>query len=299
MVSYWRLALGLLTALVALPACSADRGDENPASDDSEDPLTRVTASERAAAQTVDVGDYQLELATPTGTALFKAARYWVDHQLEDMRYPKPRRCAANVSKVSFLGGVERYDSEGVWGLLSAVKKADGSELFRLPAPKKRADGTLDKSGFVDMLNSIHGGRIPVGTFLAGCASRNCDAAPGEQHIAIIGHTDDEGATWIYHNNWYRPDNEGSRHGWKPNMIFTHFGQERAEELYNGRGLLRSWMATPWLKLKRDAAGKILDAESLMPAIDDMDPFGGAFGNTPKYFMTLAVMPEIATELSR
>ena len=35
----------------------------------------------------------------------------------------------------------------------------------------------------------------------------------------------------------------------------------------------------------------------LVPAIDDLDPFGGAYGGAPKYFMTLAVIPELAADL--
>jgi hypothetical protein len=58
-------------------------------------------------------------------------------------------------------------------------------------------------------------------------------------------------------------------------------------------------MASPWLRVTRDAAGKIVDAESLVGAIDDMDPFGKAYDGTPKYYMTLAVIPELAADLRR
>ena len=65
-------------------------------------------------------------------------------------------------------------------------------------------------------------------------------------------------------------------------------------DLYLVQGLKRQWMATPWLRIKRDLVGTITDAVSLVPAIDDMDPFG-----TPAtYFMTLAVPSEIVGELS-
>lgn len=70
-------------------------------------------------------------------------------------------------------------------------------------------------------------------------------------------------------------------------------------DLYTAKGLRREWMPTPWLRSKRDATGKIIDAESLVPAIDDLDPFGGAYGGAPKYFMTLAVIPELAADLDR
>ena len=35
----------------------------------------------------------------------------------------------------------------------------------------------------------------------------------------------------------------------------------------------------------------------LNPAIDDLDPFGGIYGGTPKYYMTMTVIPELAAEL--
>jgi hypothetical protein len=70
-------------------------------------------------------------------------------------------------------------------------------------------------------------------------------------------------------------------------------------DLYTKKGLRREWMPTPWIRVKRDGAGKITDAESLVPAIDDMDPFGGAYGGTPKYHMTLALIPELAAEIHR
>lgn len=289
------LSMAIFAALAA-GCSSSSEADLNEEDDvgESHDLLTNVEESERTAARAVDISRFQLELPTATGTELFKAARYWIDHQLEDSRYPKPKRCAANVSKVSFLGGVTRYDSEAVWGLLDEVRKAEGAEVYRLAGPKRNANGSLDKAPFIDALNQVHGGRIPVGTFVAGCGFRGCGGEPGAQHIGMIGHTDPDGTVWAYHNNWYRPDNEGSTTAWKPHMIFTHFGQAKAAQLYNnGRGLVRNWMPTPWLKLKRDASGKIIDVESLMPAIDDMDPFNG------KYQITLAIMPEIARELRR
>ena len=68
-------------------------------------------------------------------------------------------------------------------------------------------------------------------------------------------------------------------------------------DLYLKKGLRREWMPTPWLKVTRNAHGKITDAVSAAPEIDDMDPFGGAHGGRPKYFMTLAIIPELAAQL--
>lgn len=85
---------------------------------------------------------------------------------------------------------------------------------------------------------------------------------PGDQHIGFIGHTDADGIVWIYHNNWYRPANENGQH--KPYMI---------SDANLRRGFERQWMATPWIQITRDATGKVTDVKSLVPAIDDMDPF--------------------------
>ncbi len=58
-------------------------------------------------------------------------------------------------------------------------------------------------------------------------------------------------------------------------------------------------MPTPWLRVKRDAAGKIIDAESPVGANGGMDPFGKAYDGTPTYCMTRAVIPELAADLRR
>ena len=52
------------------------------------------------------------------------------------------------------------------------------------------------------------------------------------------------------------------------------------------RGFERQWMATPRLKLTRDASGRVTGAKSLLAALDDMDPFNAA------YQVTLALLPE-------
>jgi hypothetical protein len=326
-------AFSLFSVLAAtIAACGGGQEDEGATLDDgSEDELTTVTPDEQAAASATDISGFELDTPTPTGIALFKAARYWLGEQSNHKAYPKARQCANNVSKVAALAGLmkdgnlPRYDAEAVSRMISIVKSTPGGKVFRLAAPVKRADGTLDKKPFIDSINAMYGGRIPTGTFVAGCHSRLCDSEPGEQHIGMIGDTDENGIVWAYHNNWYRPDNEGSRHDWRPYMIFTHLAKRAdgspacdfdplgkcdatamrgslAEKYYNNVGgtynYVRSWMPTPWLKVTRDASGTIIDADSLVGAIDDLDPFGKKYGNKPSYFMTLAVVPELDQELS-
>lgn len=58
------------------------------------------------------------------------------------------------------------------------------------------------------------------------------------------------------------------------------------------RGYLRQWMATPWVRVTRDASGKITDAVSLLPAVDDMDPMNAQFQ------VTMMILPEVVRELA-
>jgi hypothetical protein len=289
---HWKHVLAPLLAVATLVACAAPQDEEGDDPGSSEDAIVAtVTAAERAAVERTSIDGYEFDHLTPTGAHLFKAAVYWRSHQIEDLRYPVARMCASNVSKSLYLGGVTRYNAEGVYNLIRSVGTA-GGDVHRLPMPRRVASGGLDKSAFVAELNAIDNGKIPTGTIVAGCLTSRCDAMPGEQHVGIIGHSDPDGTVWVWHNNWYRPENENG--AWKPFMIYSE-----NHDLYTSKGLRRQWMATPWLRVTRDAAGKIVDAESLVGAIDDMDPFGKAYDGTPKYYMTLAVIPELAADLRR
>ncbi len=290
----WMHALAPFFALATLVACAArgDHGDESDGAGSSEDAIVATVApAERAAVEKTNIKGYHFDHLTPTGTHLFKAAVYWKSHQLEDPRYPVARMCASNVSKALYLGGISDFNAEGVYNLVRSVGSSQGGEVHRLPMPAKNDAGHLDKTAFLAALNAVDHGRIPTGTIVAGCLTSRCDAMPGEQHVGIVGHAGPDGTLWVWHNNWYRPENEGG--AWKPFMIYAE-----NHDLYTIQGLRREWMPTPWLRLERDAYGKIIDAVSLVPAIDDLDPFGGAYGDTPKYFMTLAVIPELAADLA-
>jgi hypothetical protein len=176
--------------------------------------------------------------------------------------------CAQNVDKVLQNAGITRYRDEGVRNLVAHVKST-GGVVQSFPT---------DKAAFIAKLNSFYGGHLPAGTLVAG---ENKHASnPGDQHVGFIGNVDPDGTVWIYHNNWYRPENEGGQR--KPYMV-------SAQNL--AHGMQRQFMATPWIKLTRDATGKITDVVSLMPQIDDMDPLN------PNYGATLAVPAEIAHEL--
>jgi hypothetical protein len=257
-----------LSAPLAI-GCAAETQPTEPEVGENEEPLTRVTESEQRAAQAHGLDGLTFQRLTPTSTKILSATRYWLEAQDEDTRYPKPRMCATNVSKVLFLGGITRYDQEGVRVMLKDVGNAGGL-LVKLPQNKAQLIASLN--------TTFNGGIIPAGTLVAGLNVHT--SQPGDQHIGIIGNVDANGTIWIYHNNWYRPDNEGGVR--KPFMI---------SDSNIRRGFMRQWMATPWLTLKRDAAGKIIDATSALPALDDMDPMNA------NYQVTLAILPEVKREL--
>lgn len=262
--------LALALSIASLPGCAADDDAASASGTTEDEPLTSVTDSEVDAAQRTSLDGYRYESLTPTGAKIMKSSLWWMTKQDGDARYPKPRMCASNVSKVLFLSGLRAIDQEGVRVLLDQVEESGGRAL-KLPQ---------NEAGFVAKLNTLANGTVPAGTLVAGLNVNT--SAPGDQHIGFIGHTDPDGTVWIYHNNWYRPANEnGAR---KPFMV---------SDANLRRGFERQFMATPWVKLTRNSAGQITRAKSLLPAIDDMDPFN------PSFQVTLAVIPEIRAELGQ
>jgi hypothetical protein len=261
------LSLLLLTGGLALAGCAPSAADDLASEDDA---LTTVSADQEDAAQATDISELSFEKLTPTSTKIMKAARWWMKEQDKESRYPKPRMCASNVSKVLFLSGLTAIDQEGVRLLIDNVKTV-GGRVLKLPQ---------NKAAFATQLQSFANGALPAGTIVAGMNVKT--SAPGDQHIGFVGHTDPDGTVFIYHNNWYRPANEGGAR--KPFMV---------SDANLKRGFERQWMATPWIKITRDASGTITKVDSLLPAIDDMDPFNAAFQ------VTIALLPEIDRELAK
>lgn len=258
------LALGLV---LSAPGCAADESPTDGATVD-EEPLTSVSSSDVEAAQRTSLSGFTYDSLTPTTTKIMRAARWWMGQQDRESRYPRPRMCASNVSKVLFLSEMTQFDQEGVRALIGDVR-TNGGRVLKMPQ---------DPASFVTKLNTLAGGALPAGTLVAGMNINS--SAPGDQHVGFVGHTDPDGTVWIYHNNWYRPANEnGAR---KPFMV---------SDANLRRGFERQWMATPWVRLTRDASGKVTKAVALMPAIDDMDPFN------PTFQVTLAILPQVAAEL--
>lgn len=267
---YFFTALLALTSVSAVSAGCASPDDTDAEGASLDEPLTRVTPDEQAAAAAEPLpANLRFEHLTPSTERIMRAARYWMRVQSNDPRYPMPRMCASNVSKVLFLSGITRYDQIGVRELLWSVRDA-GGKMVKLPGTPAEMPAVL---------NQLDDGLIPAGTLVSGMNTTTSN--PGDQHIGFIGHTDPDGTVWIYHNNWYRPENEGGAR--RPYMV-------SAQNL--ARGFPRQWMATPWIRVTRDRSGHITAVRSLMPQIDDMDPYNAS------YRVTLAIPPEVARELA-
>jgi hypothetical protein len=209
---------------------------------------------------------------TPLGAQLLNLSRQWVRDQVQYKdEYAQPRMCAHNVSHVLDLAGLYPYGDYLVPNMLNAAR-VRGGQARQLPR---------DHDGLVHMLNTEFGGRLPVGTLVNGCLYEDCTGEGGDGHIALLGHTDEEGVVWLYHNNWYRPDHEGGV--WREHMVSKRY--------YYDLDLRRQWMATPWIRVTRDPhTDLITDIEGLLPAIDDLDPFTG-------FFITLTLIPELLKEI--
>ena len=236
--------------------------------------------SEKADSNTTYTGQYpssyvdtQFGIYTEIGTELLLQSQAWETMQIEEAEeFAQPRMCAHNVSHVLELTGLKSYSDYLVPHMLDAVE-VRGGLVTQLD--------TRDKQGFIKSLNNLFNGHIPVGSLINGCLYQDCSGEGGDGHIAILGETDADGVVYLYHNNWYRPDNEGGKR--KPYMV--------SPEYYDEHDLRRQWMKTPWIRVHRDVdTNEIVDVDGLLPEIDDLDPYTG-------FFITVSILPEILHEL--
>ncbi|NBX16296.1 MAG: hypothetical protein EBR09_02910 [Proteobacteria bacterium] len=212
----------------------------------------------------------RFHLITPTGAKIFAAMKAWESGQVAQAgHYAQPAMCASNASRVLEMSGMTGYSSPLLMDMVNAVKKRGG---IVITLPK-------NPTAIAEKLKTVFGGRIPVGSFVSGCLRPDCSGQAGDGHIALVGDIDSAGYIKIYHNNWYRPDNE--RDGkWRDYMIPLDWYKS---------GYLRKWMATPWVYLKRDNTGLPNNIQVRLPAIDDLDP--------TNYYVTLSIPAEIVKEV--
>lgn len=225
-------------------------------------------------------------LITPTGKRIFDKMVQWYQDQPDDAAMPA--QCARNVSDVLLNtdGRFGRYCSVLIPEIKQQVTNAGGKVII-LP-PK-------DLAGIKSKLNaSFPGGRIPTGAMVAGCYSGpTCEGEAGDGHIALVGDLNSDGAVQLYHNNWWRPENNGGV--WLPGMV--------SRAMLNA-GHKRQWMPTSWYRFTF-ANNQVSDLYSTLPQIDDLDPmaYSGRFpGDTRDGGRSVTVMimviPEILNELN-
>lgn len=209
---------------------------------------------------------------TETGLKLMDASLLWLREQelpANARSYAQPAQCARNISKVFQLAGLGHYSSPLVPELVAQIRRKGG---LVVPLPRS-------SEASAQVLATKFRGHVPAGTLVAGCLRANCSGQAGDGHIAMVGDLTESGALKAYHNNWYRPDNEGGV--WKEHMIPLDW--------YN-RGYRRKYMPTPWITIVRAGASDTepVDIRVEVPAIDDLDP--------TNYFVTLAVPVEVTVE---
>lgn len=221
------------------------------------------------------------DLLTPRGSEIFYNAKEFIKQQKQPnfQSYAQPLQCATNVSHVLNISG---YNFTGaavyaVPGLLKAVTDL-GGKVYQLPLFDQNS---RNKQNIIDYINSEFDGKIPTGALVAGCESIECEGAGASAHISIVGDKNSNNDLMLYHNNWLRPNNLKGQRVDHMVSLENFYDLERPRE----------WMATPWLNFIRNAEGDVIDIISKSPMIDDLDPFNG------KYYIKIAVLPEILTEI--
>jgi len=269
----WAISLPLF--LLAVSGCGSDRRSAADAPIAPIEESAGQTSESRTLARPSALTARKYELITPTGERVMAAALQWqVDQEISAnaASYAQPAQCARNISKVLAVAGLNRYQSPLVPQLVEQIRSKGG---FLRRFPKSR-------QAIARLIASEFNGRLPTGALIAGCLYESCGGNAGDGHVAVIGDINSEGALQLYHNNWYRPDNEGGV--WKPHMIPLAWYQA---------GYRRKFMATPWMDILRDPprVGAAYDVNIELPAIDDLDP--------TNYYVTIAVPVEIRQEIDK
>jgi hypothetical protein len=214
------------------------------------------------------------ELISPTAEKLMASAFVWEKEQAwpsNAASFAQPAQCANNISQVYGFAGLGKYASAGVDQMVANIAAAGGKVISL----------SHNRDTMIKQLAGLFNGKIPTGSLIAGCLYSDCSGNAGDGHIAMVGDIDSAGALKAYHNNWYRPDNEGGV--WKQHMIPLSW--------YN-QGYRRKFMSTPWINIYRNPprVGIPYDFTVDLPAIDDLDP--------TNYFVRIAIPVEILSELN-
>jgi len=212
---------------------------------------------------------HRFDVMTPTGERIFAASRAWMQAQeIEAGLYSQPFQSANNISRILELAGLSVYSSPIIADVMNAVRNR-GGWLISLP---QNADLRIET------LERYFGGNLPAGTLISGCSSKDCSGTFAQSELGIVGEIDANDHQQIYHNNGFRPENRP----WRPHMIPLSWFRQ---------GYQYKWMPTPWISRQRDSRGVLVEARVVLPEIEAFDP--------SKSFVTLAVIPEILTEIKK
>jgi hypothetical protein len=241
--------------------------------------LALVGIAAGAAYMTLDLMPVQARSfanATPTGIAIYHASNRWMNQQIKDSRLTRKNTCALNVSHVMSQADADIGDKyANAWA--PAVTRnviAGGGVAIQLGKTRP---------AIVNALNKIYGGNIPVGALLNACYTPSCgptkEHPTGSRHIGIIGE-EENGVIFIHHNNYYKPV-KGQR--WQKWMI---------SQKYLAKGIDRQWQRSPWLKLTRNSAGKIVDVKVIAPSqLNILNPH--------RAIITVAIPAEIVEDINK
>ena len=243
---------------------------------------SNITSAKEITVQNPDVDEYAFDLLTPAGKEIFDSTIEFIDLQQTNDYYSfaQPLKCASNVSEVLYGANyhVPSFLYDSVSGIIQYVQSIQG-KVYTLPL----YNGT-NKQELIDYINkNFPQGKIPTGALIAGCAHPQCQSViQSKAHIGIVGDNDHQGNLLVYHNNWFRPNIvSGERNRYMPE-VYNFYHQQR----------LRQWMPTPWVKITRDSQGYVNDLVTILPDIDDLDPFNG------EYYIKIILVPDLLDDIN-
>lgn len=251
-----------------------------------------------------DLKPYAFTVLTESGAETFKRMRSYIDiHRniTKDNRlgyiFAGINACALNVDQVLWKNPLDQFNASqniaSVLGLADRIQ-TEGGIVVDLPSPSSGFSHTVSGSDhpliqffnqegvYADQLPSgFFAQGIPPGIVVLGIHKSLTDSSSG--HASLVGDINSEGTVMVYHNNWYRPENDqlGKRYRY---MI-------PISNLYHGHMKPRHWMPTAWLWFKRDHNNRIIKIKSITPGIDDLDPLN------PNFTIQMAIPKSIVDDI--
>jgi hypothetical protein len=266
----------------------------------------RVNAKITPAAD-AELANLDFMATTPTGTKIFKYALGWKKIQLKSPNkqvFAQKTMCATNVTEVYEEVFGSKYSDTGVGNLMADFRRNGSYEVkfvgdtnAKIVAKLNQLNANLPAGS--QLKNT---GLIPTGTILSGCTKgRNCLAGGPDEHVGMIGDAkvvsksesgEMQVVYYAWHNNWLRNLSVDQRNR---NLGFG-LGKVNDYALppnFASLGFEREWEKTPWLMVKYNKNKVAVEAQRILPELDDLDPGNGG------YEVFLVVPAEIKAELAQ